>query len=252
MGEKSQKTSAEEKNIQEAYAPERSGSGRSARPKTPKRTRKQIAARWIFYICGMLILALGIMLNTKSGFGVSAIISVAYAESIIHHLRFGDATLIMYLVLVVIELLVKGRKSRLYDLLQIPLSIVFTRCLNLFEAFLPDVTSIPLRVLCLILGVMLTGVGAAMNLNARLVPNPGDGIVQAIADRLGKRVGNVKNVVDLCCVSISLLIGFVSVGKPVGVGIGTIASMIGVGRFMWTYNTFFQKKQLDRMGMEKL
>jgi uncharacterized membrane protein YczE len=46
---------------------------------------------------------------------------------------------------------------------------------------LPDAVFIPARIICLIIGIALTGIEAAMNLNARLVPNPGDGIVQAIA-----------------------------------------------------------------------
>ena len=89
-----------------------------------------------------------------------------------------------------------------------------------------------------------------MNVDTRLIPNPGDGIVQAIADRLGKKMGNVKNVFDLFCVTLTILLGVVSTGHPVGVGIGTIAAMIGVGRFIWIYNRLFQQKQLQLTGVE--
>ena len=37
--------------------------------------------RWTFYILGMLVLALGLTLNTKAGLGVSPIISIAFAVS---------------------------------------------------------------------------------------------------------------------------------------------------------------------------
>ena len=37
--------------------------------------------RTLIYIAGLLILALGIILNTKAGLGVSPIISVAYSIS---------------------------------------------------------------------------------------------------------------------------------------------------------------------------
>ena len=49
------------------------------------------------------------------------------------------------------------------------------------------------RFLFLLLAIVLTGVGAAMSLNMRLIPNPGDGIVQAIADTIHKSVGFTKN-----------------------------------------------------------
>lgn len=42
-----------------------------------------------------------------------------------------------------------------------------------------------------------TGIGAALSLNMRIVPNPGDGIVQAIADCTRKSVGFTKNCVDI-------------------------------------------------------
>ncbi|MCH4035750.1 MAG: DUF6198 family protein [Lachnospiraceae bacterium] len=206
--------------------------------------------RAVFYFSGLIILSLGIILNTKSAFGVTPIISIAYCLSLLHNWNFGNASFVMYCVLAVIEYLVKGKRFRAIDLLQIPLSVVLTRFFNLFGAVLPDVTSLPARILCLILGIALTGIGAAMNVDTRLIPNPGDGIVQAIADRLGKKMGNVKNVFDLFCVTLTILLGVVSTGHPVGVGIGTIAAMIGVGRFIWIYNRLFQQKQLQLTGVE--
>ena len=191
---------------------------------------KKKVARGLFYLSGMLILALGIILNTKSAFGVTPIISIAYCLSLIHHWNFANASLVMYAVLAAVEFLIKGRSFRLYDLLQIPLSVVLTRFFNLFSAILPDEHS-------------------AMNVNARLVSNPGDGIVQAISDRTGKRMGNVKNVFDLACVALTCLIGFFSTRHLVGVGIGTIAAMIGVGRFIWIYNQLFREKQLRATGL---
>lgn len=206
-------------------------------------------ARWFFYFLGLLILSLGIVLNTKSQFGVTPIISLAYCYSTIKHLNFGNTSFVLYCILAVIEYVVKGRNFKLYDLLQIPLSIILTRFFNLFGAVLPDVTSIPARIICLILGIALTGVGAAMNVNTRLVPNPGDGIVQAFADRLHQRLGNVKNVFDLICVALTCLMSYLMTGGIVGIGVGTVAAMIGVGRFIWLYNHFFQKTQQKLTGV---
>lgn len=54
---------------------------------------RTIIFRVVFYILGLLILALGLTLNTKAGLGVSAIISVAYSISLIFELNFGNVTL---------------------------------------------------------------------------------------------------------------------------------------------------------------
>lgn len=57
--------------------------------------KKSSILRTIFYVSGLLILALGIILNTKSGLGVSPIISVAYSISAIWNLNFGNTTVPM-------------------------------------------------------------------------------------------------------------------------------------------------------------
>ena len=174
--------------------------------------KNKIFCRVLFYAIGLLVLALGLTLNTKTGLGVSPIISVAYSISEIFDHNFGNMTLALYSVFVVIEMVLHlirerrysraeggvlanaGRKDLrlilLMDFLQIPLSIVFTRFLNVFSAVIPSLYSdgpaspgeLAARVVFLIIAIILTGIGAAMSLDMRIVPNPGDGIVQAIAD----------------------------------------------------------------------
>lgn len=45
-----------------------------------------------------------------------------------------------------------------------------------------------------------------MTVNMRLVPNPGDGIVQAIADLMGRDQGFAKNCFDLVCVALTVIL----------------------------------------------
>ena len=121
--------------------------------------KKSSVYRIIYYLAGLLILALGIILNTKSGLGVSPIISVAYSTSTILNVNFGNMTFVLYTVFVVAEMLlhifqnrrrlkeddkalVSAVKKSLplmlgMDFLQLPLSLVFTRFMNLFSAWIP-------------------------------------------------------------------------------------------------------------------
>ena len=98
--------------------------------------------------------------------------------------------------------------------------------------------------------LVLTGIGAAMSLNMRLIPNPGDGIVQAIADFVHKGVGITKNCFDICNVLFTCCIGLIFTGHLVGIGIGTICSMIGVGRVIAVFNHFFREKMIKAAGVE--
>lgn len=224
------------------------------------------AARWGFYLMGLLILAMGLTLNTKAGLGVSPIISLSYAASVIWNRNFGDMTFVLYGIFVLIQAAIhlreKGKAGRsllMKDALQFPLSIVFTRFLNLFSAMVPDIQAegknaavlFGIRLLVLALALILTGIGAALSLNMRIVPNPGDGIVQAIADCIHKSIGFTKNCVDVTCVTITVIISLVDSGKLHGIGIGTIIAMVVVGRIIAVFNHFTKEKLIKLTGVEE-
>ena len=208
--------------------------------------------RWLIYSGGMAVLALGITLNTKTGLGVSPIISVAYSVSQIFSLNFGDMTFLLYILFVAVQLALRDKGERAATLLQIVVSLIFSRLLNLCDALLPyDSRSHSLfaNLLLLAAAIILTGLGIAMTINMRLFPNPGDGIVQAIADKIGKDQGMTKNIFDIGCVCATAVVGLCFGGKIIGIGIGTIAAMIGVGRAVALFNHFFQDKMLAAAGM---
>ena len=142
--------------------------------------------RGLFYLMGLLILALGITLNTKTGLGVSPIISVSFSISTIWHFNFGNTTLVLYALFVVVEMILHtirslhARQSEglplehanqmnlklvlFMDILQFPLSLIFTRFLNIFSGMIPDLWttypdsfagSFPGRILFLIIAIIL-------------------------------------------------------------------------------------------------
>ena len=57
--------------------------------------------------------------------------------------------------------------------------------------------TVPGRLVILALAILLTGIGASISLQMRLIPNPGDGIVQGISDFTGRDIGLVKNLFDI-------------------------------------------------------
>ena len=229
--------------------------------------KKSFVYRIIFYVTGLLILALGIILNTKSGLGVSPIISVSYSISTILDMNFGNITFVLYTVFVMIELIlhtVRNRKEGKIlesearrslplvlgmDILQLPLSLVFTRFMNLFSAWIPAPTGLALQFLVLAGGIICTGIGAAMSLNMRIIPNPGDGIVQAISDCIHKPVGFTKNCFDLLNICITISVGLIFAHKLIGVGIGTVVAVLGVGRVIALFNHLFMKKMTETAGV---
>ena len=237
--------------------------------------------RIFFYVLGLLLLAMGLTLNTKAGMGVSPIISVSYSISHITHINFGNTTFGLYGIFVIIEVILHTIRGIRYekhtddvlqhagkidtklaiimDLLQLPLSMIFTRFLNLFSKFVPEVHTegnhsagqFIIQLLVLILALILTGIGAAMSLDMRLIPNPGDGIVQAISDFIHKSVGFTKNCFDILNVTITVMISLVFIGHFYGIGIGTVLAMICVGRFIALFNYLAKAKITALAGVEE-
>jgi uncharacterized membrane protein YczE len=212
--------------------------------------------RFILYMIGMVILALGISLNAKTSLGVSPIISTAYCVSTITGYNFGNMTFLLYVFFVCLEIVIhlcRGLKRKAaVDCLQVIVSLIFTRFLNVFEMLIPNLGSEEMqgtfagslagRIVFLVLAIICTGIGAALSLNMRIVPNPGDGIVQTIADAVGKDNGFVKNCVDITCVIITCATGLILSGKIIGIGIGTLLAMVGVGRVIAVFNKLTRKQ----------
>lgn len=68
----------------------------------------------------------------------------------------------------------------------------------------------------------------------------GLGIVQAIADKLGREQGFVKNWFDLCAVVVTVVLSLAATGKVIGIGVGRSVSLV---------NYFFNDKMLKAAGM---
>ena len=201
--------------------------------------------RILIYLIGMVVLATGLTLNTKTTLGVSPILSVPFAVSEVYSLNFGDLVFVWYFVFIIMQLIIhffvlheKDKSVYLNDVLQIVISIFFTRVMNLVSLLVPVFATdchgffatIWFRLIVLCFGVVLTALGAAMSLNMKLIPNPGDGIVAVLSSAIHKPVGTCKNIIDISCVIITVIFSYLTAGKIYGIGIGTLIAMIGVGR----------------------
>ena len=201
-----------------------------------------------FYLMGLVILSIGLTLNTKSNLGVSPIISIPFSIANILNLNFAAMTFIVYAVFVLIQFIIKGKNRDLKDILQIPFSLLFSVLINYFgEIFNFNYTTIWQNLLLLFVAIIVTAIGAAMTVNMKLVPNPADGLAQAIGDILKKGLGFGKNALDITCVVTTCIIGIVLTGKIFAIGIGTLIAMIGVGRVIAVFNFIFKDK-MDRLA----
>ncbi|HEX3037668.1 MAG TPA: DUF6198 family protein, partial [Oscillospiraceae bacterium] len=106
-------------------------------------------------------------------------------------------------------------------------------------------TNFLIHLLLLVLGILLTGVGVCLTLHMNILPNAADGFVQAVSTQTGKKLGIVKNMLDLTSVIITLVICFLFAGKIIGIGLGTVLAVIGVGRVIAFSNGLLHNKLVE-------
>ena len=227
-----------------------------------KKNTGQYIRRGILYVLGLVSLAFGISLTAKVNLGVSPIVSVSYVVSEIGKFNFANTTFVLYCLFVVAEVLIhmirKEKTKAAMDVLQIPLSLVFTRFMNLYNVVLPDFSKvtgffgmIPGRILVLCVSIFFTALGITLSVNTKLVPNPGDGIVKTIADVAGWEQGFSKNVFDGCCIVTAILLGLIFERRVIGIGIGTVMAVFITGRFVALINHFILDRIKKASGLAK-
>ena len=167
------------------------------------------------YLLGLLILGCGIDLNTKTQLGVSPIISVAYNIAYLTHIPIGVMTFIYYVLLVIIQWILLGKKFDYFQFLQIPASLVTSFFIQVFDGVIPVASSFPARIAMLILAIVITGIGASLTVGMKIVPNPADGLASVIGEKCHKGFGFGKNLFDGISIVISLIIGFVFTGRVI-------------------------------------
>lgn len=221
--------------------------------------KKENLYRALFYLLGLAILSLGLILNSKSNLGVSPIVSVAYIFSVITGITLSTATLCQYIIFIITQMIlhsiqkVENLKLKLIeDALQIVVSFIFTGFMSLYSNYVPLASATSIKILYLILGVTFTGTGAAMSLVVRFIPNPGDGITQAISDTIHKKLGTTKNIVDFVCVCLTIAISLIFKKQIIGIGVGTLVCVVLTGRVIALFNDLFKTKIESLCGFKNL
>lgn len=182
------------------------------------------------YFLGLMILCLGVVLNTKTNLGVAAINGIPYVLANTTPISLGTAVLLMYCLLIGIQCLVK-KQINLMTLFQLPISLLFGRMVDVINVYVLKFeaqTSIQ-GIIMLAIAIILVAIGTTLVVSMDIVPNAPDGLVQAIAKRWNLSFGIVKLIFDGICLCIAALIAWLMLHQIVGLGIGTVCSMAFTG-----------------------
>jgi len=199
------------------------------------------------YFIGTILLAYGITLNTRTNLGVAPILSVAFNISELLGIPFSLMSFFYYCFLILVQLVLLRSRFDQIQWFQLVASFLTSAFIAVFSAVIPAAASVPLRIIYLPAAILLTGLGIILSVGARFVPNPGDGTAYAISICTGRSLGLSKNILDISSFLIALALGLVFRGRIMGVGIGTIVTMLLTGRVV----ALLQKPVLRLAGLNE-
>ena len=203
--------------------------------------------RFIVFVVGMNILAIGIILNTKSLLGVGSINTLPYALANILSVSLGTMTTMVYLVFIIIQLILLKRFD-LQVIIQLPFSFIFGYLIDFYDLFFSyEPTAFYMQIVILIIAIVLTALGAFLMVLGDIVLNPADGLVHTIGKVTNKDFGFVKNIADLVFIVLTVVICLVTKGYILGIGIGTVVSAIFIGRFVALYQNIYNHLQESKI-----
>lgn len=177
-------------------------------------------------------MTLGIALSCTADLGTSPISSVPWVMSMFTPWSIGEITIVLNLLFIIAQPILL-RQIYWRELLgQLITLIAFGYCIDFSMSLLDWVAPDTLfwQWFDCILSTIILALGVFLCIRAKIFVAAGEGIVLVISFISKIRFSIIKNCFDCTLVAISLAISFMHFGAMRGVGVGTIAAAILVGR----------------------
>ena len=199
--------------------------------------------QWFTFLLGLAIYACGTYGLVKTDLGLAPWEIFAMGISFHSPLSFGQSIITISIVIVIIDIILKGTIG-----MGIILDTIFVGVfVDMFTAinFLPDLTSLPVRVLVYLIGIALMSFGMFLTLTAAQGVGPRDTLMLV----LGSKIRRVPiGAVQFGLLFFAFVMGFL-LGGPIG--IGTIISVTCMGAMLqvWCHLFRFEPRDVDHKSL---
>ena len=187
--------------------------------------------RYLIFLVGLFVNSLGVSLITKANLGTSPISSIPYVLSLNFPFTLGNFTIFFSIFLIVLQLIILRKNFKLEHILQIPVSIIFGYFIDLtmilFSWVNPE--AYIMKIVYLLIGCLILGVGVYMEVLADVVMLPGESFVRAIVLTWKTNFGTTKICFGVSMSVIAAVLSFVFAGRLAGVREGTVIAALLVG-----------------------
>ena len=181
-------------------------------------------------------------------FGGAAFTSLFYAFSKVNNISLGTASIILYLILIIVQICLV-RKLTITIFLEIPFSLIFGYIIDFYDSLIKIRCSNLLSAyLLLLIAIIFVSLGVYFSVSCNLIATPVESTVKTISQvynlkfSLVKNVFDIKNGFDITMIIMMLLLCLVLQIPVYGIGMGTVLSALLVGRFISGYQYLFDEK----------
>lgn len=176
--------------------------------------------KYIKLFLGILLFAIGIVLTIQADLGIGPWDAFHQGISIHTNLSFGQAGILVGVILLFINLFLKQYIGigTIVNIIGIGLLIDFFMA----SAYIQKSDSIVNGLIMLIIGMFVIALGSYFYIGAGFGAGPRDGLMVGLHLKLNKPVGMIRGSIEI----ITCFVGFLLGGK---IGIGTVIIAFGIG-----------------------
>lgn len=197
--------------------------------------------RFLFYTLGILVLTFGIALTIQSNMGTGPFDALLVGLFKTFGVTIGSWEIVVGLLMVLFNAFAERRRPEYLALLT---SFVTGICIDFWLFVISDWVhphQIISKIFCLVLGLIIGGLGIAVNLQADFAPNPMDRSMQVVRNITGLDIAISRALISI----VLIILAFIFHGP---IAIGTILSALFTGtaiKFFIPYVAKLDKKCIE-------
>lgn len=203
----------------------------------------------IAYFAAIVLLSLAVAILSTADFGISMIVAPAYLLSLkAGFLSFGQAEYVVQAIVFILLCIVLKRFRFVY-FFSFGTCLIYGFVLDLWRkipflnptATPPGSMNLPLRIAMFVIGMILTSFSVALFFKTYLFPQVYDFFVKAVSCKYGIKLSRLKTVVDLSCLTASVIMTFAFFGEIRGIGWGTLIMALLNGTVIGYFSKLLDK-----------
>lgn len=202
---------------------------------------KKTISRLLFFLTGMVILVIGVVLCSKVQFGMAPFDSFVLNTSIGLGIKYGTVNILVGCLFVLLQILVLRKEFKVISLIQIVFLVLISVIMDFFmyRVFAFEFSSsMMIRVPLFVLGLTMISLGIGMFMSAQFYSFPLETLIALLYEKYHLKVSVIKWAIDAIFLVLSFGICLWFQLPDFNIGLGTIILFLAVGPLI---NLFFEK-----------